>query len=176
MIQKIIPLISILLTYCASCSLHKDSNAVNAHQFDQQIKAVQIQLFPAFNNSSYILIDKASMAIYFRVDTTKKYRGPMPQEYKSNLDSFERNTLIDSFYSSSFLDSIKFNPKAPKVTDGLSIYTIINRQNQIDTIFSGNVYPKSLSTNIISQINYISKNTKDTLLKNYIDDLKTYFW
>ena len=175
MIQKIIPLISILLTYCASCSLHKDSNAVNAHQFDQQIKAVQIQLFPAFNNSSYILIDKASMAIYFRVDTTKKYRGPMPQEYKSNLDSFERNTLIDSFYSSTFLESIKLNPKTPKVTDGLSIYTIINRQNQIDTIFSGNVYPKSLSTNIISQINYISKITKDTLLKHYIDDLKTYF-
>lgn len=175
MTPKIITIPLILSALLYSCSFDRDANAVDVNRKNQQIKTVEIQLFPAFNNSSYILIDKVSKTIYFRVDTTKKYRGVMPQEYKTNLDSFERNTLIDSFYSSNFLDSIKLMPENWGARDGLSIYTVINRENRFDTIKSGNVYPKILSTNIISQINYISKNTKDTLLKNYIEDLKTYF-
>lgn len=175
MTQKIKVKILILSVFCFSCSFDKNSNAANANQDKQQIVTIQIQLFPAFNNSSCILIDKASKKIYFRVDTTIKFRGVMPHEYISDFDSFEKNTLIDSFYSSSFLDSIKSKSKHSVVLDGLSIYTIVNRQNQIDTIFSRNVYPKYLSTNIMSQLNYISKSTKDALLKNYIEDLKTYF-
>jgi len=61
------------------------------------------------------------------------------------------------------------------VRDGLSIFTVIKRGNFLDTINSGNVYPKILSTSIISQLDYISKNTTDKELKKYIKDLREYF-
>ena len=61
------------------------------------------------------------------------------------------------------------------VRDGLSIFTVIKRGNFLDTINSGNVYPKILSSSIISQLDYISKNTTDKELKKYIEDLREYF-
>lgn len=173
MTQKLIAITLILSAFGISCSFDKKQSPANNN--NQDIKTLQIQLYPAFNNSSYISIDKEGKTIRFTVDTIKKFRGAMPVDYTSNLDIFEKSTLIDSFYSSSFLDSIKFKPENRGWTDGLSIVTIINRQNQSDTIQSGNHYPNILSHNIISQINFISNNTKDTLLKTYIEDLKTYF-
>ena len=91
------------------------------------------------------------------------------------LDSFRANTSIDSFYSQSFLDSIKSKPDGNVVRDGLSIFTVIKRGNIMDTINSGNVYPKILSTSIILQLDYISENTTDKELKKYIKDLREYF-
>jgi hypothetical protein len=139
---KIIVLTLILSPTFFSCSSNKDRNRGELNQ----LKSIEIQLYPAFNNSSVILIDKGSRIIRFKVDTTLKYVGDIPTEYESNLDSFEKNTLIDSFYSSSFLDSITLKPaRLVVVTDGLSIYTVMNRKNRSDTIESGNFYPKLLS-------------------------------
>ncbi len=173
MTQKLIIITLILSAFGIGCSRDKQRSETNNNS--QDIKTLQIQLYPAFNNSSFLTIDKEAKTIRFKVDTTKKFRGAMCTEYASNLDSFEKNTLIDSFYSPSFLDSIKFRPKNRGWTDGLSIVTIINRQNESDTVQSGNHYPNILSQNIISQISYISKHTNDTLLKTYVEDLKTYF-
>lgn len=172
MTQKFSIATLILLAFGISCSFDKNQNVVNKN--NQDIQTLQIQLYPAFNNSSFISIDKKGKTISFKVDTTKKFREAMPAEYTNNLDNFEKNTLIDSFYSSGFLDSIKFRPENRGWTDGLSIVTIVKRQNHSDTIHSGNHYPNILSKNITSQINYILNNTKDTLLKTYIEDLKTY--
>jgi hypothetical protein len=152
-----------------TCSCTTDNT-----QVPNEITALEIHLHPSFNNWSVILIDKQSNTVRFKVDTTLKYFGAISADYKAKLNNFEKNTLIDSFYSSTFLDSIADKPTDVIINDGINIYTVTTRQNKSDTIVSGNSFPKVLSTNIISQLNYFSKHTNDTLLIKYLDDIKTY--
>ena len=169
--------ISLLIIQLLSlnCSNGKSPSTKLTFPEDDTIRNIQIYLYPAFNNSSVILIKESSNTVEFEIDTTSEYNQGKPSPFSISLDSFRTNTLIDSFYSSSFLNSIKFGPERYGIMDGLSIHTVIERAHKIDTIESGNVYPKSLSISIISQVNYIRKNTADTVLKKYIDDLKSYF-
>gem|GEM_PF-7126174 len=131
---------------------------------------------PAFNNHSIVYIDKPLNKVQFKVDTTYEVRhSEIPATFSISLDSFRTNTLIDSFYSQNFLETIEFKPDDFIVLDGLSIYTVLRRENSFDTINSANNYPEKLSTNIISQLDYISKRTIDTALRTYIADLRRYF-
>jgi hypothetical protein len=95
MSQKIIAISLMCGLFWSGCNFFKSEKPSNKNT--QQIKSVQIQLFPAFNNSSYILIDKTAKTMHFKVDTTNKFRGLIPNEFIISLDSFEKNTLIDSF-------------------------------------------------------------------------------
>jgi hypothetical protein len=160
--------------YC-SCTNKSPSKIEAIDGKDEPINSIQIHLYPAFNNSSIIAVDPSSRSVSFSVDTTITYRQGRATSFRVSLDSFRLYTLIDSFYSRSFLESVRFKPEGYGVTDGLSIYTIIQRNSKSDTINSGNVYPRSLSNNIVSQIDYISKSINDRPLKKYIDDLKSYF-
>jgi hypothetical protein len=152
----------------------KSPNTKVTKQEDNSITNIEINLEPAFNNSSIIFIDKVSNTIQYKVDTTIKWRAEIPTTFSTSLDSFRANTLVDSFYSETFLNSIKSKP-GNVVRDGLSIFTVAKKGNISDTIYSGNVYPEILTTNIISQIDYISKNTLNKPLKKYIKDLRSYF-
>ncbi len=163
----------ILVILTCSCKNNKAAKTETLKQNEISINKIEINLWPAFNNSSVIEIDKVSVTVKYKVDTTLKWRGKTPSIFSTNLDSFETNTLVDSFYSQSFLDSIRFKP-GNVVRDGLSIFTVVKRGNISDTINSGNVFPKILIANIISQIDYISENTKDRQLINYLEDLKSY--
>ena len=151
------------------------STTVLEHETDP-ITTVDLNLLPAFNSHSVISIDKSTNTVQFRVDTTIKYyhQGNVGV-FSTSLDSFRANAPVDSFYSQTFLDSVKSKPNRSVVRDGLSIFTVIKRGNISDTIESGNVYPKILSSNIILQLDYIFKTTKDKELKKYLKDLKEYF-
>jgi hypothetical protein len=166
----------VVLTLSSKCTNENPSKVESTVRQEEVVTRIQIHLYPAFNNSSIIFINQSSNTVDFRVDTTIHYKQGQAFPFSISLDSFKSNTLIDSFYSRSFLESIKFTPEKAGVMDGLSIYTVIERGNTTDTINSGNVYPKSLSKNIISQVEYIYKNTKDRSLKTYIEDLKSYFY
>lgn len=111
----------------------------------------------------------------FIVDATINwYRQGTSGIFSTDIDSFRTNTAIDSFYSQYFMDSVKSKPDALVVRDGLSIFTVIKRGKKSDTINSSNYFPKILSTNILSQIDYIAKKTTDKELKKYIEDLHNY--
>lgn len=169
-------IISIIwLSVCYSLGCRSIGNENSVKDSVQQIETLKIVLAPAFNHTSHILINNENQTIEFKVDKIKEYRKQVPGDYVANLDSFEKYTLIDSFYSASFLDSIKYNPKYSIWTDGLAVTTIIGTKNHSDTIISGNHYSVLLSENLTSQLNYISNNTKDTVLKKYIEDLIGYF-
>jgi hypothetical protein len=135
---------------------------------------IEIHLYPAFNNPSIIHIDKTSRTVRYTVDTAMEWTKEKPGIFSCSLDSFEINTSVESFYSQSFLDSIKETP-GYVAFDGLSIYTVVKHDKISDTIRSGNVFPDILNENILSQINYISKNTSDSSLIKYIKNLRGYF-
>jgi hypothetical protein len=160
----------------SGCTNDKSGSATEPEQENDSIIAIELNLLPAFNNHSIIAIDKSTKTVQFRVDTTiKSYQQGNIGVFSASLDSFRANAPIDSFYSQTFLDSIKSKPNRSAVRDGLSIYTVVRPGNISDTIESGNVYPKILSLNIILQIDYIFKTTKDKELKKYLKDLKEYF-
>jgi hypothetical protein len=167
----------ILITSFSNCRNENSRTAPVSGREDKAVSKIEINLFPAFNNYSVISIDKSSNTIQFKVDSTiESYQQGKTALFSMNLDTFRSHTLIDSFYSQSFLDSIKSKPETPLVRDGLSIFTVIKHNHILDTIDSGNVYPKILSTNILSQVDYILRNTNDEELKKYIKDLKRYFY
>ena len=166
----------ILIASFSNCRNENSRTAPVSESQDKAVNKIEINLFPAFNNYSVISIDKSSNTIQFKVDSTREsYQQGKTALFSMNLDTFRSHTLIDSFYSQSFLDSIKSKPETSRVRDGLSIFTVIRHNNILDTIDSGNVYPKILSTNIQSQVDYILRNTEDEELKKYIKDLKGYF-
>ena len=173
--HSIIAIIILIISF-SNCTNEKSPSAEISGSEKRSINNIEINLLPAFDNYSRIRIDKSSNTMQFTVDTTVKwYHHGNPPVLSMTLDSLRANTSIDSFCSQSFLDSIKSKPDGNMVRDGLSIFTVIKRGNFLDTINSGNVYPKILSTSIISQLDYISKNTTDKELKKYIKDLREYF-
>jgi hypothetical protein len=168
-------IMSIQLLY--ACTNNKSPSTTIPENENGSITAIEINLLPAFNNHSIISIDKSARTFQFRVDTTvKSYHQGNVGVFSTSVDSLRANAPIDSFYSQTFLDSIKSKPYGSAVRDGLSIYTVVKRDNISDTIESGNVYPKILSANIILQIHYISRTTKDKELKKYLEDLEGYFY
>ena len=162
----------LLVIVLPNCTNEKAPEALQK----EVITSIEIHLQPAFDNYGTITVDQSLNRIQLTVDTTIKwYKQNNPAPFSMRLDIFRSNTLIDSFYSLTFLDSIRSKPNPPVMRDGLSIYTVLRRPNSSDTINSGNVYPKILSANVISQLDYISNNTEDMALKKYIIDVKEYF-
>lgn len=172
--MKLVRVLFFLLLITYGCADKKYKNSETAAQ-EERIKNIEIHLYPSFNNYSILTLDNSSNTVKFQVDTAINYRQGKSVMFSVSLDSFRLNTLVDSFYSTSFLKAIRFKTENRGVMDGLSIYTVVHQGNKSDTIDSGNVYPQSLSKNIISQIDYISNSTNDWPLKIYIDELKSYF-
>jgi hypothetical protein len=167
--------IVILAISTLSCT---NPNSSNSQQKKQNIDSplhIEINLMPAFNSTGIISVDKSTHLVHFNVDSNVPWKIPKQISVVLSLDSFEANTPISAFYSQTFLDSIRTRPRSFSVQDGLSIYTVLRKRERVDTINSGNVYPKILSTNIIQQLEYISKQTTDQILKAYIKDVISYF-
>jgi hypothetical protein len=175
-IMKIIPIIAIIVTLFlfSRCTTDKTPSREPTSSETQSISKIKIHLLPAFDNDCVISIDKVLNIARFDVDTVLNFRHQgNVSPFESSLDSFKANTSIESFYSKTFRDSIRSN--GDLAFDGLTIVTIIVQDNRLDTIDSGNLYPEILSSNIVSQLDYISTKTKDTALKNYISKLRKYF-
>ena len=167
----------ILIFFAAFSGCTNDQSAPNVERLEKKvITSIEIYLMPAFNCFSRITIDNGLKKVQFGIDKTEKTCQVKSVDlFELSLDDFRSNTLIDSFYSQTFLDSIRVRPDNLSTFDGLSIFTVVKRGNFPDTINSSNVYPEILTANIISQIDYISKKTADTLLREYITDLRRYF-
>jgi hypothetical protein len=165
-----------LIVAFSGCENDESTPTNFAGQEKKPITGIEIYLMPAFNCRSTITVNSALDKVQFKIgETGISCRTGNADLFVMSLDSFRSNTLIDSFYSQTFLDSIEFKPGDFPAYDGLSILTVIKRGNISDTINSANVYPEMLATNIISQIDFISKKTTDTGLNKYIDDLRRYF-
>ncbi len=151
----------------SGCGHEKSKEMILANEDENKITSVDINLNDEGLKSS-ISIDRIAKKVVFAIDTSISYNNKKAVPCITNLDSFERYTLVDSFYSHSFLDSIKIKPKRIHVLDGLNVCTIIKKGIKCDTINSGNVYPMILTTNIKSQLKYFLKNTQDPFSIHYI--------
>src|SRR5258705_5705684 len=97
-----------IIAALSECNNNRSTGMNITEDNEKSISSIEIFLLPAFNNYSRITIDRQSNTVQFKVDTTEKFyhsRNAVP--FLTRLDSFRTNTLIDSFYSQTFLDSIK---------------------------------------------------------------------
>jgi hypothetical protein len=109
------------------------------------------------------------------ISTADSFPKPKVTPFKISLDKYEVSTDIKSFYDTVFTNAIKRDPRRPGFFDGIGIVTFLVTGDKIDTIESGNNFPKALSDNLNKQINFISNSTDDKALKEYLKNLKSYF-
>jgi len=155
-----------------ACQDHNTNVSTEKKSKKDSLSEVYIRLYPSFINFSTIKIDRIANVVTFTVDSLPKYKiAP----FTTSLSKYESLTDIKAFYDTTFTKLIKRDTLHRGFLDGIGITTFLVTGDKIDTIQSGNDFPKILSNNLVKQITYISDSTKDKALKDYLKELKSYF-
>ena len=158
-----------------SCKNRSGQTSLSKTPKDDSVGEVYIRLYPSFINCSTIRVDRLEHVISFSIDSLpeKKYRTQHP--FLTSLDNYEKLTQIESFYDTAFINLIRSKPTDMPFNDGISIITFLVKGDKIDTIPSGNNFPKALADNLNTQLQVLLDSAKDNITKKYLVDLKEYF-
>ena len=136
------------------------------------ITTVDIYFYPSFTNSSILRLNRLTGEGAFAVDNRLVVSFGKPDTLNFHITDMESETDIELFWRSKFVHSLKQGTSMLGWTDGIGVWVLYGNNEVKDSVYLGNVYPKSVDSLLLRQIDWLSKKTKTRAMKKYLGQIK----
>ena len=174
----------IILPGLISCSGHSDNIPKAAGNENIKIQrqeiiadsitSVTISFHPFLNNASTLELDRLSGTGLFAVTQKNFFTYGIPDTLRFSLTDMESETVIKSFWNSSFIHSLQQDSSMYGWTDGMPAWIYYTNNNVKDSVYMGNVYTKRVNQILLEKLNYLYKKSGNSAMKAYLKGLKMY--
>jgi hypothetical protein len=138
------------------------------------VTSVDIFYSPSFSNRSILHLDRLRNEGSFIVDTLILWSYGRPDTLPFSITDLEKETDIERFWSPTFIKSLRQDSTMLGWTDGMPVWVYFVNNGIRDSVYLGNVHPRSVDSVLSRQLEYVRTHSKNKAMKGYIEDVKRY--
>lgn len=180
--KQILTCIALVVTVSCSdnnnrVSLDSSTDSLSTGMPKSQVDSitnVEIYCFPSFTNSSVLRLNRMTGEGIFTVDTAIGFNYSRPDTLRFPLTDMESKTDIELLWTSSYIHSLRQDTSMLGWTDGMPVFIMFTNNSVKDSVYLGNVYPKSVDSFLYRQIDYLMRKSDVLPMKAYLKQVKGY--